>query len=183
MKRTLDDYVVPGGSGRTQRDTALASLLAAGGATALIFADKMEDALDLAKSQTTVEYFGDILAGEGAHDWYHVPTFLLLALFLIPAVILLVSNLLTFWQGSRSIYTMRRLTDRWELLRRCCAVPLGIVAGAVVLAAVLTAVFYLAYLGLTPEGKVPPDQWTHYWQTFPQVFHKQAYYGGRYLAP
>ena len=67
------------------------------------------------------------------------------------------------YQGSKSIYLMRRLPNRFELHRRCWTVP---VAAALIIAAamVLTFLFYFAiYLLATPEGCLAPHQWQKIW--------------------
>jgi len=59
------------------------------------------------------------------------------------------------YQDSRSIYTMKRLPDRWELWRRCLTLPFWtvILSGGLVL--LLTGVYYLIYLKCTPAGCLP----------------------------
>lgn len=58
-------------------------------------------------------------------------------------------------QGSRSIYTMKRLPNRWELWRRVWTVPLvgAVACGVSVL--VLTGLYYVCYLLGTPAGCLP----------------------------
>lgn len=63
------------------------------------------------------------------------------------------------YQGSRSIYTMRRLPRRWELWRRCLTLPMVTALCCLLLAAVLTLVYFEIYLMVTPEGCLPPDLW------------------------
>lgn len=62
------------------------------------------------------------------------------------------------WQDSRSIYTMRRLPDRWELHRRCLTVPAATALLALLAGFVLLMLDYLFYLAAAPEGSVPPGQ-------------------------
>lgn len=59
------------------------------------------------------------------------------------------------YQDSRSIYTMKRLPNRWELWRRCLAVPLCTIVLCAVLALLLTGIYYLIYLCCTPAGCLP----------------------------
>lgn len=71
------------------------------------------------------------------------------AALLVPAV-LVVSHFYSYYQGSRSIYLVRRLPDRWFLLRSCFLLP---VLGAAALLAALGAVFLIyrgIYYGITP---------------------------------
>ena len=62
------------------------------------------------------------------------------------------------WQDGRSIYTMRRLPDQWELHRRCLAVPAAAALLALLLGFGLLMLYYLFYLAAAPEGSVAPDQ-------------------------
>lgn len=61
-------------------------------------------------------------------------------------------------QGSMSIYTMRRLPDRWDLHRRCLTLPLAAAVLAVTLAALLLALYYAFYLWLVPPAHITPGQ-------------------------
>lgn len=63
------------------------------------------------------------------------------------------------YQGGRSIYTMRRLPKRWELWRRCLTVPAATALCCLLLAVVLTFLYFEIYLMVTPEGCLPPDPW------------------------
>ena len=67
------------------------------------------------------------------------------------------------FQGSKSIYLMRRLPNRFELHRRCWSVP---IAAALIFAAalVLSFLLYFAfYLLITPKGCLAPHQWQKIW--------------------
>lgn len=66
-------------------------------------------------------------------------------------------NLLTFYQGSRSIYLMRRLPDAWELPRRTAVLPLCGAAVAVLTAFLMYGILYAVYMGVTPSPCLPPD--------------------------
>ena len=59
------------------------------------------------------------------------------------------------YQGSHSIYTMKRLPDRWELWRRCLTMPLWTIILSVILMLALTGVYYLIYLKFTPAVCLP----------------------------
>lgn len=64
-----------------------------------------------------------------------------------------------FYQGSRSIYLMRRLPDFWELPRRCLVVPgVGIlICGG--LALLNLALYYGIYIFFTPVECLPGVLW------------------------
>lgn len=59
------------------------------------------------------------------------------------------------YQGSRSIYTMKRLPNRWELWRRVLTLPLCGIAACGLCVALLTALYYGIYLLVTPAGCLP----------------------------
>lgn len=67
-------------------------------------------------------------------------------------------------QGSRSIYLMRRLPNRWELHRRCMSLPLVALAICPVLALVLRLACFGIYLALTPDGCLPAGGWALFWR-------------------
>lgn len=54
------------------------------------------------------------------------------------------------FRGSKSIYTMRRLPQRWELHRRCLTVPALAAAGYLLEAALLLGLDYAIYRLATP---------------------------------
>lgn len=70
------------------------------------------------------------------------------------------------FQGSKSIYTMRRLPKRGELLRRCITVPLLMMAVCFALIPVLRIVYYGIYVLATPRGHLLPGQWQLLWEGF-----------------
>ncbi len=57
--------------------------------------------------------------------------------------------------GSRSIYLMRRLPNRWELWRRCLTAPLAILAADFLFAFALQGIYYLIYYFRTPAVCLP----------------------------
>lgn len=64
-----------------------------------------------------------------------------------------------YYLGSRSIYVMRRLPNRWELWRRCLTVPalLAVIClGAIEL---LTILYFLIFLLITPDSCLPQEPW------------------------
>lgn len=82
---------------------------------------------------------------------------------LVTAVILGVVNRHGFSQGSKAVYLMRRLPDRWEYPRRCFALPLlTLLLGMALTVLVLLACWGL-YTHFTPEYAIPPNQWEKFW--------------------
>ncbi len=83
-------------------------------------------------------------------------------LMAVVALYLLIQNYLSFYQGSRSIYLMRRLPDRWDLLRRTAVFPLLSFLFAVLLLFALWSVYVLIYVSLTPAQCLPAGQSFHF---------------------
>lgn len=66
-------------------------------------------------------------------------------------------NYSRFYQGSKSIYLMRRLPDKWELHRRCLTAPLLCCGIYVVTAVVLFVLCVAAYRFCMPQEYLPED--------------------------
>lgn len=54
-------------------------------------------------------------------------------------------------QGSKSIYLMKRLPDKWELHRRCLALPLLGIAAAIITGVIVFFIYLAVYLLVTPD--------------------------------
>lgn len=67
------------------------------------------------------------------------------------------------WQGSRSIYLMRRLPSRWELHRRCLTMPALGLAICAVTVVILFFLFYALYMLATPDAVLVPGQLKQIW--------------------
>lgn len=67
------------------------------------------------------------------------------------------------YQGSRSIYLMKRLPDKNELHKRCLTVPITVAALALVTAFIVILLYYCLYLYVTPEECLSPHQWQKLW--------------------
>ncbi|NLW16480.1 MAG: hypothetical protein GX033_02315 [Firmicutes bacterium] len=67
------------------------------------------------------------------------------------------------FQGSKSIYLMKRLPNRWELPRRCLTLPvLGIIT-CLCIALLLLLIYYAVYMLFTPRACLAPQQWHKIW--------------------
>lgn len=66
--------------------------------------------------------------------------------------------------GSRSDYLMRRLPDRWEFVRRCCAMPCVFAAASVVTFVVMISIFYAVYMLGTPAQCLPEGGGGGFWR-------------------
>jgi len=67
-------------------------------------------------------------------------------------------------RGSKSIYTMRRLPDRWLLHRRCLTLPLAALTFTALWVLALIGVYAAIYQFVTPAGCLPPDAWVGFWR-------------------
>lgn len=67
-------------------------------------------------------------------------------------------------EGSRPVYLMRRLPDRWEYHRRCLSIPGTVILIALMLLLVFLMLFYVIYMNCTPEACLAPDQWQKIWR-------------------
>ena len=62
-------------------------------------------------------------------------------------------------EGSRPVYLMRRLPDRWEYHRRCLAIPGTALLASLVIMALSLWAFWGIYMTFTPAQCLPPDPW------------------------
>lgn len=63
---------------------------------------------------------------------------------------ILVYHYIYYYQGSKSIYLMCRLTDKWEIHRRNITLPLAMIGMGVVTKLALWMLYYGIYLACTP---------------------------------
>ena len=68
------------------------------------------------------------------------------------------------YQGSRSIYTMRRLPNAGELWRRVLTLPALTAAMCFVMHVLLFSLYYGLYLLVTPAQCLQPGQWNMIWE-------------------
>lgn len=68
-----------------------------------------------------------------------------------------------FYRDSKSICLMRRLPDRWELHRRCLALPLAAVAVCLLAASLVLLADLAVYYAFTPGECLTPHQWQKLW--------------------
>lgn len=65
------------------------------------------------------------------------------------------------YQGSKSIYLMRRLPKRSELHKRCMVIPISVFVLTVLTAICLLFFFHHVYMTYTPAQCLPPGQWNN----------------------
>lgn len=73
------------------------------------------------------------------------------------------------FQGSKSIYLMKRFPDRWELLRRCITLPLLGALACLCASALVLLTYYAIYMTFTPPACLAPGQWQRIWSLLPGV--------------
>lgn len=66
-------------------------------------------------------------------------------------------------KDSKSIYTMKRLPDKYELHKRCFTVPVIGIITSIILALSLLLIFYYYYMAKTPAECLFSDQWERLW--------------------
>ena len=148
-----DNLVPPGLPGREQVRHLLAAVGAASVVTMLSFAIRLSGAISQLYEYDSVLRKNVLIPGAvlpsypGIAFWSLWP-YPLLATYL---VIQGAANWGSYYRGSRSIYLMRRLPDRWEALRRAVLLPLLGLAAAVLLAAALWLLGYWCYVTVPPE--------------------------------
>ncbi len=90
--------------------------------------------------------------------------YLLFWLPMLWCVINVIFRYLYYYQGSKSVYLMRRLPVPWELHYSCLARPLqrmGLCLGILV---AMLFISYWYYMEKTPPQWLEPDQWQKLWR-------------------
>lgn len=62
------------------------------------------------------------------------------------------------YQGAKSIYTMRRLPDRWELHRRCLVFTLTVAVICILMSVIMLGAYLWAYNTFVPPARLRPGQ-------------------------
>ena len=79
---------------------------------------------------------------------------------LILAMILLaIANYRSHFKGSKSVYLMRRLPQKYEMLKRCLSVPAAVILLTLATAFLLLMTYYWIYCAVTPKQCLAPGQW------------------------
>lgn len=79
----------------------------------------------------------------------------LFSLLCLGMALLAVYHYVYHYQGSKSIYLMRRLPSRMELIRRCFGIPAAGAVASMALLGLLTVCYYCVYIFYTPEQCLP----------------------------
>ena len=78
---------------------------------------------------------------------------------ILAMILLMAANYRYFVTGSKSIYLMRRLPRKYEMLKRCLSVPAAVILLALATAFLLLMTYYWIYCSVTPEQCLAPGQW------------------------
>lgn len=68
-----------------------------------------------------------------------------------------------YHHGSKSIYLIQRLPDRWEMLRRCLILPLLETFSCLLTALLFILLYFAVYMLFTPDECLMPHQWQKIW--------------------
>ena len=90
--------------------------------------------------------------------------FLLFGVVILYCVGTMVFRFWYYYQGSKSIYLMRRLPDRSVLIRSCVETPLKRILLSLAVMAGMLLMFYLVYWIATPDQYLQPNQWQKLWR-------------------
>ena len=82
-------------------------------------------------------------------------SFTIMAIAALGYVIMAVLFYLYHYQGCRSIYTMKRLPDKWELWRRCLTLPVVFLLLSAVCTVILVGLYWLLWRFATPADALP----------------------------
>ena len=111
--------------------------------------DVLENGVRVLKKHAMMPTFRDLFS------W----SFLGFGIFLLAMAVVAVLHAAYHYQGgSRPIYLMRRLPDRWEYWRRCLALPAAGALCALVAMAILLGIDLAVYLNCTP-AQCLPEPW------------------------
>lgn len=81
--------------------------------------------------------------------------FLLAQIVCVVTLLMVIYHYMYHYQGSKMMYLMKRLPDKWEVYRRCLTLP---IAGAILMevwSIVLRMIYYAIYILCTPNQCLP----------------------------
>lgn len=153
-KPDLTRFVPPGVELSPLRAAAACLTGIAAFITLCVFSTRLSRWLDALTYQTAMVDFCVVLGGA------LIPFFLLA----LCELAFLLYFYLTFFQGSKSIYLMRRLPRR-ELARRCLALPVSAAASTLLAAFAMLLICYAIYMVKVPDESLTPHQWQKLWRS------------------
>ncbi|GAU78363.1 hypothetical protein [Fusibacter sp. 3D3] len=117
---------------------------------------------------TTINQKRVLIKGAFMPDFVEVLGQHLIGFFIVSLcmIALVIYHYFYHYQDSKSIYLMRRLPNRWALLKRCVSLPLFSVLTAILMALFLLLFYFGIYFWVTPEACMTPNQWHKLWHIY-----------------
>lgn len=179
-KYRLRDLVPPWVDGKTHAERLYACLLFSAILSCMGFVFRMY--IGWQQYQSYVQIFPDTRMDDfyamTIFPFLYVSIFFGFVLTSFVAVILAISYYRGFREGSHALYLMHRLPDRWELARRCLALPLITIGVCALSVLVLTLIFFGIYALITPKEAMGPNQWKLLWDHIDLLFIPVLLYKG-----
>lgn len=69
-----------------------------------------------------------------------------------------------YFVGAKSIYTMKRLPNRLELLKRNLTIPFMCIVIILITVFLLIVIYYVFYMAVAPKNCIYPNQWLRIWR-------------------
>ena len=157
--RWMEGHVPPGLDWRAECRWAAVGLILGALWSAIVFLYRLDGALDLLYEWVNRQRF---LVESRTIAPFPELLYLTMAGFLLGIVLtvpLACYHYACHYLGSRSIYLMRRLPDGWELWRRCLTVPVLLAVLCLGAIELLTILYFLVFLLLTPPPCLPAEPW------------------------
>lgn len=158
MRIPIERYAPPGVDVQTEVERTVWGLIAAAVLSLrffLAYVDRRTYVYDLLEDFPGPEKIVVMPTFREIFSW----SFLGFWIFLLAMAALAVFHVAYHYQGgSRPVYLMRRLPDRWEYRRRCLALPAAGALCALVVMAILLGIYLAVYLNCTP-AQCLPEPW------------------------
>lgn len=81
--------------------------------------------------------------------------FVIFGIILIYTIIITVYHYLYHYQGSKMMYLMKRLPDKWEVHKRCLVLPAAAFFITITYMGILRMLYYAVYIFFTPHQCLP----------------------------
>ena len=160
---TIDYSWAPPGYDTTTERRFFFTVLPVSALWSLIYFDHFRNA-----EASLYEWIGEtkvLKAGASMPDFYTLLEYVFVgfAILAVGMLALMVARYNYHHRGSKAVYLMKRLPNRYELHRRCLVQPLLAIGAGVILAAILLLLYYRHYLTATPAEVLTPHQWQKIW--------------------
>ncbi len=165
MKRKLENMVPPGAELQQELKWIKTGLFISFLFSLIYFINLMNEYQSLF---VTVGHKKLLIDGVIMKDFVDILGSSLIGFFIVALgmIAVLVYHFLYHYQGSKSIYLMKRLPDRWELWRRCLSLPVLTAGLSLCTFAVLLIAYFGIYMAVTPESCLLPNQWNKIWDAY-----------------